>query len=167
RWVRIRGTAIDTLTNGGSGPTAIFSNTATDTSTITNPPFSDSLTAYKCVVRNAAGIAVSATGTLLVRSTVVGIRDSKLIRVRGTGPFSFHVPPGRDVSNVQMTVENMGGRTVWAKIYRVVSSGVIAWNAEGFDGRPVASGMYVVKMRLLNAANVPLGGATQAGINSR
>jgi len=82
-------------------------------------------------------------------------------------PFSFRVPPASGVSSVRMTVENMGGRTVWTKDFKVGASGQVSWNGGGSDGRPVASGMYVVKMKMLGADNRVLGEASQTGINAR
>lgn len=164
RWVRTRGVTVDTPSNGGTAPAAIFSGVSTDTLTITNAPYSDSNTTYKCVVVNSVGNAVSNAGALVV-NRIVGIWKPQVIRVTGMSPFSFRVPQA--VSSIRMTVENMGGRVVWSKDVKANATGIVSWNGGGADGRPVASGMYVVKMKLLDAQSKALGEATQTGINSR
>ena len=166
RWVRTRGATIDTPSNGGTAPAAIFVGVSTDTLTITNPPYTDSGTTYKCVVVNAAGNAVSSAGVLRV-SFLVGIWKPQMIHVTGMNPFSFRVPVTGGISSIHMTVENMGGRVVWSKDLKASASGLVSWNGAGTDGRPVAAGMYVVKMKLLDMNNKTVGEATQTGMNTR
>jgi hypothetical protein len=160
RWVRTRGAVIDTPSNGGTSPAAIFSGMTTDTMTITNAPYSDSNSTYKCVAYNVAGYAVSASGTLVVNRTV-GILGPFVVKVPGLRPFSYRVPEGS--VSVLMTVENIQGRVVWSKEMATGKSRVVSWTGKDSNGRGVSSGMYVVKLKLLDAQHSSLGELRQTG----
>ena len=160
RWVRTRGAVIDTPSNGGTAPAAIFAGMTTDTMTITNPPAADSGTTYKCVAYNVAGAVVSTAGMLWVRS-VTGILGPFVVKVPGLRPFSYRVPEGS--VSVLMTVENIQGRVVWSKELATGKSRVVSWTGKDSNGRGVSSGMYVVKLKLLDAQHSSLGELRQTG----
>ena len=160
RWIRTRGAVIDTPSNGGTAPAAVFSGMTTDTMTITNPPYSDSNSTYKCLASNIVGSAVSTAATL---KRVVGIIQLGpfVVKVPGLRPFSYRVPEGS--VSVLMTVEDIQGRVVWSKEMATGKSRVVAWTGKDSNGRGVSSGMYVVKLKLLDALHSSLGEIRQTG----
>ena len=146
KWIRTKNAVTDTLTNTG-----LFTGATTDTLTITNALFADSLSTFKCLATNVAGTAVSTSGTLLVRA-VVGILGPYVVHVKGLGNFGFKVPEN-GVKAVHMSAEDMMGRVVWSKEISLAKSRVVSWNGSGHDGHAVSSGMYVVRMKLLGDGN--------------
>jgi FlgD Ig-like domain len=76
-----------------------------------------------------------------------------LVRIRYSVPYT-------GVKNVKFTIYNLSGKVVWRhEVKDVAQSGVsdLVWNGTGTDGRPVAAGIYVLRMAALNSATKPLG----------
>src|SRR6185295_10398379 len=103
---------------------------------------------YKCVVRNAAGQAVSSSATLLVTVSIVKTGTVNGFSASTHGSFlSIHLPAG--ISTAQISVIDIWGRTVWN---RKTENGVqnVTWNGTGANGKPIASGIYVLRANLLS-----------------
>ncbi len=147
KWIRTSRTAVvDTLTNTG-----IFTTATTDTLRFTNATKADSASTFKCMVTNVAGFVVSNAATLT--TTTVGILGPYVVHVKGLSPFSFRVPEN-GATSVRMSAEDMKGRVVWDKDVSLAKSRVVSWNGSGHDGHAVSSGMYVVRMKMLNGNKI-------------
>jgi hypothetical protein len=138
KWIRQQGATTDTLTNSG-----IFTGTTMDTLRLTTVTVADT-GRFNCRVTNVAGAAVSNTARVAVTT---GIFGPYVVHVKGLSPFSFRIPEGNVITSVRMTVEDMQSRMVWSKDFEVNKNRVVSWNGAGKDGKPVSSGMYIVRIR--------------------
>jgi hypothetical protein len=76
-----------------------------------------------------------------------------LVRIRYSIPYT-------GVRNVKFTIYNLSGRVVWRhEVKDVAQFGVsdLVWNGTGTDGRPVAAGIYVLRMAALNSGLKAMG----------
>jgi hypothetical protein len=156
KWVRVtKANVTDTVPNGG-----IYGGATTDTLTLTNATNAEDSLQFRCVVANSAGQAVSNTVRLRVQIPS-GILGPYMVRVKGLSAFTFPVPEG--IGSVRMTAEDMKGRVVWSKDMEVGKSRLVSWHGADREGRPVSSGMYVVKLRMLSEEGKTLGEMRQVG----
>ena len=109
-----------------------------------------------CVVGTDAYLAKVKAGLLVFRLALIGAYPNPFARaltIRYTLPES-------GLDRVRFSIIDLGGRKVWEK---TVSCGAesgareLVWNGRATGGRPVASGMYIVRMVAMDKARKAAG----------
>jgi PKD repeat protein len=116
---------------------------------------------YRWLLVGDAGYLAKAK--MIARPSVLSLVGTYPNPFRGMVRIRYSLPYD-GVKNLKFAIYNLSGRTVWSHEIRDVSiSGVsdLFWNGMASDGRPVAAGIYLLRMTALNAAGLKPTGVFQ------
>jgi hypothetical protein len=138
-----------------AGLKAVIMDPATDTMTEASAQFQVSVSGgptgssyRKLVIGNDAYIAKTRAGNRFYRLALVGAGPNpfgRMLRIRYSLPYG-------GIGGVEFSIVDLRGRRLWSSL-GATGAGLreLVWNGTSAGKRPVASGMYVLRMKALDA----------------
>jgi hypothetical protein len=147
--------------NGGAPITGYKANAVSDTSktcTAVPPALTCTITglpvaSYTFVVKAINGVgssAASAPSNSVTTGIAHGFKSGAAFAVESMGKGLVFRIPETGASRVRVSVMDMHGRNVWNRTV-LAGAGRVAWNGVAGNGQGIGSGLYLVRMDLLDA----------------
>ena len=148
---------MDTLADTGS-----FSGSTTGTLTLSSARVTDSGTTYKVLVSNIVGSALSSPATLQVTSQ--GRITAPFTSMQsGAQGVTWQIPD--NAQTFRISILDMQGYVVWTKDYQSSSDlNQVYWCSCSNNGNRVHSGIYFLKLQMLDANHNVIGDIFQKSI---